>query len=505
MAKGESKLSRANTMKILRTALYCIALSCAVAFSLPLTAEQLDPAPTPEQAKRAAEVEALINARRAAMREELEKRRAAQEANEKQEAAVDPAIQAQIDAAQKARDRQISLQIHDEFGAAVSIHGDTALVGATLDAVDDRKGQGSAYVYARKGERWLRQARLLAQDGGASDYFGESVAIFGDTALIGASKGNGKRGCAYVFKMKNGQWRQEAKLIASDGMVDDSFGASVALFGDTALVGAWLDDVGTGVDQGSVYVFQREGKTWLFQEKLAASKDMMHSAFGFSVSLSGNTALIGRRLDTDSRNLSQISAYVFQRSGRHWVEQAKLAPSHATPNQGAVTVAIDGDFAVLGARQHGIGNQQNQGAAYVFQRRGNTWTEQATLRASDGAQGDQFGSTVAVSGRSILVGAPMHGGVKGSAYLFALANEASGKLLGQDGQRWAQRAKLVAQDGAIGDGFAGSVSLSGNSALIGAPLRYIGGNTLEGSAYVLVDDGKNWLEQAKFTLKDGSK
>jgi hypothetical protein len=491
-------------MKNLRTALYCIALSCTVAFSLPLAAEQLDPAPTPEQAKRAAEVEALINARRAAMREEIEAMQAAQEATEQQKAADDRAIQAQTDALRAEMAKDVDRDGERLFADSVSIDRNTALIGAPLEYVDGTSRQGTAYIYVRKGKRWVRQARLIAQDRDNNSLFGSSVAIFGDTALIGADAAGYYRGCAYVFRMKNGQWQQEAKLVAIDGADGDEFGASVALFGDTALVGAWRADIRGIVHQGSVYVFQRTGKSWIFQAKLLASDQTVNGAFGLSVALSGNTALIGAREDLGNGNVHQGAAYVFQRSGKQWVEQAKLVASDAAAEANfGRSVSIDGDFAVIGSPQHRDHKKQHRGAAYVFKRSGNKWAQQAILLASDGAPNDLFGNAVAISGTSVLVGAPLHADTT-CAYVFALANKSIGKPFVHDGQQWLQVAKFVAKDAAPGSTVA-SVSLSGSSALIGAPLYEIGDNTGNGAAYVLISNGKNWLEQAKFTLKDGSK
>jgi putative transposon-encoded protein len=444
-----------------RLALCFAVLMSSLASAQAFAGEPLGPPPTQAQAERDAEVRALIEARRAAMREELEAAK----------------VPTPVAATHKEPNRSL-------FGESVSIFADTAIVGAYMDDVDDRVGQGSAVVYVRQGKTWKQQARLLATDGAAFDHFGKAVSIFADTALVGASDANGKRGCAYIFKRRNGQWQQEAKLLAGDGAIGDLFGASVALSGDTALVGAWLDDVGEGVDQGSAYVFRRTGDRWQFEEKLVASKNVMNSGFGYSVSLSGSAALIGAR--RGAQNFSQGSAYVFQRSGKAWLQQAKLTASdgHAQ-DQFGYSVAIDGELAVIGDGHHQVNGKPRQGAAYVFQRTGDSWQEKAILIASNGAADDQFGKSVAISGRSILVGAALRG-AKGSAYLFD-----------QHDQRWSQSAELVANDAEIGDSFAGSVSLAGNSALIGAPNYFIGGKTTLGKVYVLVRDGKKWSEQAK--------
>jgi hypothetical protein len=436
-------------MKIIRTLLYGIAVSCALSVALPLAARPLELATS--------------------------------QAN-----AADSAIEAE-----KLTD--FNRWGKKLFGTSVSIDRNTALIGAPFDDVDGKSKAGSVYIYTRKGKQWDRQARLIAQDGANFDHFGHSVAIFGDTALVGAYAANHDRGCAYVFRIKNGEWQLEAKLVANDAEKGDRFGASVALFGDTALVGKLRGELRDEVVQhGSAYVFQRSGAKWMLQDKLLASEQTVNGAFGLSVALSGNTALVGSPYDSAKGKVHQGSVYVFQRRGGRWVEQAKLVASDAAAKaQFGTSVSIDGDLAVIGSPQRENKNKEtNPGAAYVFQRKGSTWTEQVILVARDGAPKDFFGSAVAISAHSVLVGAAYAG--TGSAYWFERGD-----------QRWLQVTKFVATSSAKGSVVA-DVALSENSVLIGAPVQEIHGNEEFGSAYVLGYDGKNWIEQAKFRLQEDS-
>jgi FG-GAP repeat/Bacterial Ig-like domain len=368
----------------------------------------------------------------------------------------------------------------DNFGYSVAISGDTALVGATHDAVGGNANQGSAYVFTRSGGSWSQQAQLTASDGAAGDWFGNSVAISGDTALVGAHNdtvgGKASQGSAYVFTRSGASWSQQAQLTASDGAVGDCFGSSVALSGDTALVGVpYSSDKGS---QGSAYVFTRSGASWSQQAQLTASDGAAGDWFGYSVAISGDTALVGAPFDSVGANYRQGSASVFTRSGGSWSQQAQL-----TASDGAVdvwfgySVAISGDTALVGAYWDTVGGNAYQGSAYVFTRSGASWSQQAQLTASDGAYGDNFGYSVAISGDTALVG--VHNDTVGGN-----ANQGSAYVFTRSGGSWSQQTQLTASDGAANDWFGYSVALSGDTALVGAYTDTVGGNPLQGSAYV---------------------
>jgi MYXO-CTERM domain-containing protein len=371
----------------------------------------------------------------------------------------------------------------DWFGYAAAISNDTAVVGAVLDDVGTAVGRGSAYVFQRSGTTWTQQAQLLAADGAADDCFGSSVAVSGDTALIGAFLdqvgANDAQGSVYVFQRTGASWAQQVKLIASDGAASDQFGVSVALSGDTALVGADRDSVGAISYQGSAYVFQRTGTTWAQQAKLVASDGASDDHFGASVALSGNTALVGAYGDNLGVNAEQGSAYVFQRTGTTWVQQAKLIASDgASPDEFGRSVALSADTALVGARMANVGTITAQGSGYVFQRTGTAWAQQAKLLASDGASGDFFGGSVALSGNTALISA--HGDDVG-----ANSSQGSAYVFQRTGAAWAQQTKLIASDGDPYDGFGYfSVALSSDAALIGSPFVDSASNANQGAAYV---------------------
>ncbi len=369
----------------------------------------------------------------------------------------------------------------DRFGESVALLGDTALVGARGYDVGLNPDQGSVYVFTRSGSTWSLQQQLTASDGAEGDWFGSSVALSGDTALIGAPlddvSGNSDQGSAYVFTRSGTTWSQQAHLTAADGAAGDYFGASVALSGDTALVGADNDNVSGNAYQGSAYIFTRSGAAWSQQAHLTASDGAAEDFFSLSVALSGDTALVGAPDDNVSGNNQQGSAYVFVRSGSSWSQQAHLTGSDgAEEDWFGMSVALSGDTALVGASGKTVGAHYGQGSVYVFTRSGATWTLQGQLTASDGAAYDQLGFSVSLDGETALVGAPQDDvGAnvgQGSAYVFT-----------RSGATWTQQGQLTASDGAAEDIFGYSVALSGDTALVGAPQHDVGGNADQGAVY----------------------
>jgi hypothetical protein len=273
----------------------------------------------------------------------------------------------------------------DWFGESVALDGDTALIGAHGDD-NNGPGYGSAYVFTRTGTTWTQQAKLLVSN--AAGGFGCSVSLSGDTALIGVIseiENETIYGSAYVFTRTGTTWTQQAKLFASDGAALDLFGTSVALSGDTALIGAENDN-DNGFWSGSAYVFARTGTTWTQQQKLLASDGSFGDSFGVSVSLDGDTALIGALYDSDKGD-SAGSAYLFTRTGTTWVQQQKLLASDGAPaNNFGCSVSLSGDTALIGARY----GAQNKGSAYVFTKEGGNQPSPTITGPANGKVGTAY-------------------------------------------------------------------------------------------------------------------
>ena len=391
---------------------------------------------------------------------------------------------------------------NDDFGRSVAISGDTVVVGSRLDDVGGNSNQGSAYVFVRTGSVWTQQQQVTASGGAANDQFGASVAISGETLVVGASQddvgANTDQGSAYVFACTSAQiWVQQSNLTAPDGAVDDRFGTSVAISGETVAVGAPEDDI-TLFGEGSVYVFVRTGTTWSLQQKLTIPGGQLNELFGTSVAISGETLVAGAVLSDVGGNSDQGAAYVFERIGTTWTQKQQLtATGGATNDQFGQSVAINGQTLVVGAPLDDVGGNTDQGSATVFVRSGTTWTQQQQLTATGGAANDRFGSSVAISGETAVVGAPLRevsGNVdQGAAYVFV-----------RSGTTWTQQQQLTVSDGATIDQFGSSVAISGETAVVGAPLDDVGANTDQGSAYVFVRNGTSWTQKQQLTAANGA-
>ncbi len=390
------------------------------------------------------------------------------------------------------------------FTSAITLAEENPFSPGLSAAIEEAMGP-EAYA------QFIEDAKLTASDAAADDSFGHAVAISGDTALVGAHVDDSLQGSAYIFERNQGgvdTWGQVAKLTASDGVGGDQFGYSIALSGDTALVGAYLDDDG-GSASGSAYIFERDqggADNWGEVAKLTASDGAADDYFGYCVSVSGNTALVGSLFNDDGGNASG-SAYIFERDqggADNWGQLKKLTASDgAALDLFGNAVALSGDTALVAA-YYDDDNGPDSGSAYIFERdQGGTdnWGEAKKLTASDGSTYDYFGFSVALSGDTALVSADEdddEGSASGSAYLIERDQGGAGN--------WGEVKKLTASDGAAYDYFGEFIALSGDTALVGAPYDDDNGAS-SGSAYVFQRNQGgigNWGEAAKLTASDGA-
>lgn len=328
------------------------------------------------------------------------------------------------------------------FAGAVSISGDTAIVGG------HSAGEGAAYVFVRSGGLWTQQAKLVAS---GEVGFGSFVSISGDTAIVGSPEAASVAvapGTAHVYVRTGASWSEQAQLVASDGIATDFFGIAGALSGDLAVIGAFEADVGATVNQGAAYVFERTGTTWTERAKLTPQVAGDWALFGSWVGLSGGTAIIGAPFETVGPNQYQGAAYVFTLNGAAWSEEARLEATDAAAfRRFGHSVSISGDTAVIGS--FGAPGPQGPGAAYVFARSGAQWTQQ--VKWIDGSE--LFGVAVGVSGDVAVVGAPSSGAQPGSATIYA-----------RSGGLWSDVTTLAPADGAAEFGV--FVAIDGDTALV---------------------------------------
>ena len=357
----------------------------------------------------------------------------------------------------------------DLFGISVSNDDNKSIIGSWFDD-DNGLNSGSVYIFEWDGSSWV-ETKLTASDGSADDWFGESVSIDGNRAIVGSAldDDNGvNSGSVYIFEWDGSSW-VETKLTASDGSADDWFGESVSIDGNRAIVGSALDD-DNGVNSGSVYIFEWDGSSWV-ETKLTASDGTANDRYGFSASLSGDKVIVGAFLDDDNGS-SSGSIYVYEWDGSSWVETKLTASDGAADDWFGYSVSIHDNIAVSGARFDN-NNGIDSGSAYIFEWDGSNWVE-TKLTASDGAADDLYGTTVSINGNRVIVGAEAdddNGSESGSIYVYEW-----------NGSSWIET-KLTAGDGSLNDYYGTSVSIEGNRAVVGAYGDDDNGGS-SGSAYI---------------------
>ncbi|MCW7494621.1 FG-GAP repeat protein [Leptospira sp. 2 VSF19] len=438
----------------------------------------------------------------------------------------------------------------DQFGGAVAISGDTIVVGAIGEASnqttitngegassDNTLGlSGAVYVYQRTGSTWSQQAYIKAPNAEAGDQFGVAVAIDGDTIVVGAnledsnqttitngSSASGDNsasnaGAVYVYKRSGSTWVQEAYLKPSNAEASDQFGFPVAISGDTIVVGTYLEDSNqttitngptasgdnSATSAGAIYVFQRSGSAWSQQAYIKPSNVEAQDAFGKGLAISGDTIVAGANLEdsnqttitnggTASSNNGATSAgaaYVYQRTGSTWVEQAYLkAPNAEAGDQFGEDVAISKDTIVVAAfaeasNQITITNgptassdnsAATAGAAYVFKRIGSTWNNEAYLKAPNAKTDEYFGTSLAIEGDTIVVSSIYEDSgqktvTNGPTISIDNSSPRSGAIYvyGRTGSNWALNAYLKAPNADPDDRLGNSIGLSGDTIVVGA-------------------------------------
>ncbi len=343
----------------------------------------------------------------------------------------------------------------------------------------------------------VSQTKLIADDAFKDSGFGWAVAVDGDTAVVSAFADYDNLGAAYVYERTGSGWQQVAKLTASDGVDGengDFLGISLAISGDTVVLGAALDDNENGTDAGAVYVYVKPAGGWpaamTETVKIMAPTAAPDRGFGSAVSLKGDTLVVGSPGKDDA--LVSGDVFVYERSGTAWALKATLNVAGLTGSDSFGTILdFDGETIAVGA----FGQDSSKGAVYVYNKPAGGWSDKghdALLIADDAQANDFFGGSVAVDGDTILVGAngrDDNGSKSGAAYVFV-----------HTGSGWVQQAKLMASDAKALDNFGYSVDLAGNTALIGA--SHFSDEAAD-AIYLFTRSGGNWSEQGKIGDPDG--
>ncbi len=472
--------------------------------------------------------------------------------------------------AQEAYVKAVNNDIEDYFGWSIAVDGDVLVVGdhredsdqtfitngSGAPTDDNKDGSGAVFIFRRSGSSWVQEAYLKAVNADAQDYFGKSVAIDGDTIAVGAfmedsghsTVTNGpsvseddtvsSSGAVYIFRRISGVWTQDAYLKPSNPGINHCFGFSLALDGDTLVVGAYGEDSDQAgpvngsyssiddpmEDSGAAYVFKRTGTEWAQEAYLKAANPDAGDKFGEDVSVSGDTIVVGARYE--SSNLSSITngtgaspdnssswsgaAYVFKRNGSSWAQEAFLkAETNSLNDFFGSSVAVSGDTIAVGARGdassyaavfNGVGapsdnTSGSSGAVYVFKRTASEWAHEAFLKASNNGAGDWLGGSVAMDGDFIAVGAieedSNQSGVTNG--VDASADNSSSRsgavyVYGRSGVSWSQRAYLKAANNGANDNFGWSLAISGDTIATGVYLEDSNQSTITNGPSASSDD-----------------
>ena len=371
----------------------------------------------------------------------------------------------------------------DQFGWSVAIDGDTAVVGAPYEDTGG-SNSGAVYIFAHSGNSWTEQDKLQGSDTDRRDYFGRSVAIDGDRVVVGASGKNSKIGATYVFVQDDdGDWTEEQKLLAEDGQSGDFFGQSVDIDGDTVIVGADGEDSGGG-NAGAAYIFTRTDDSWSQQQKLVAEDREAYDKFGTAVAIDSDTAVVGAYYEgfSDMKE-SAGAAYIFTRTDDSWSQQQKLvAEDREAYDSFGNAVAIDGNLVIVGAYYEGHSAEyEAAGAAYMFENNGGLWSQQQKLVAEDRYEDDKFGYSVSLDNNTVIVGAYHEGDSDqneeaGAAYIFKKADDL-----------WSQQQKLVAEDREANDSFGNAVAVYEDVFIVGAYTKSYSQMNQAGAIYIFSD------------------
>lgn len=390
----------------------------------------------------------------------------------------------------------------DWFGYSIALSGGTLLIGRPQGDFNDANHKGGAREYRWTGSSWELSRKLDPPGMAFGDYYGMAVALDGDTAVCGAGGdfvAAENQGSLWIFRRSGGEWFEPDYGLITGSVASDALGTSVDLDGDTMAIGVPGHDDTGGSNQGSVRIFVRDGLLWTLQQTVIAGDGALNDAFGTSVSLDGDTLTVGAPLDSVGGGTNQGSAYVFVRSAGVWTQQQKLlASDRATGDNFGWSISVSGDRLIVGAPGANA-PVTDSGAAYAFVRSAGVWSQQDKLTATDAGGGDAFGSSVALDGLTAVIGANLDnviGTDDGSAYIFAVPS---------GGTDWTQRAKLTASDSATNGFFGDKVAIDGDVVLAGAFIRSETFAPSIGAAYVFRKQETSglWSQEAKLQPSDG--
>jgi FG-GAP repeat len=328
------------------------------------------------------------------------------------------------------------------------------------------------------------------------DFFGSSVAVSSNYFIVGAPMddvgANTDQGSASIFQFNGTNWVFMQKVTDATGSANDQFGYSVSISGNYAIVGAWLDVGPFGADAGSVSIYQLTGGTWILMNKITDATGGSGDVFGQSVSISGNYAIVGSNGDDIGGNINQGSASIYQYNGSSWVLMQKITDATGTlADNFGQAVSISGNRAIVGASLDDEA-YTDQGSAIIFQYNGSNWVQIQKITDGDARAGDNFGNAVSIDGNNVVVGASLDDNLSGSVNN---PKQGSASIFWYNGSNWIYVQKLMDDAGKAQDKFGNSVIVSGNYAIVGNFNHDLGTNPAEvdhGAAIIYQRMGLLW-------------
>ena len=355
---------------------------------------------------------------------------------------------------------------HSHFGWSVSLSGNAGIITAPHETTVKGVNAGTAFIYDLSSNPPSMRQQLIPSDGEAFENFGYAASIDSTVAIVSAIGSREKgpySGSVYIYRYNGSMWIEEAKLTASDGKPGDFFGQSVAVKGNLAIIGAYQSE-GKTVKTGAAYIFRFKGNKWIEEAKIYSNDGTPNSYFGFSVALGKDgTAIVGA-YGADGKSSKSGAAYTFELIGGEWKQTGKLiSPDGETGDKYGYSVAIHKDLAIVGAYHKKV-SSNNFGAAYIYKRRGETWKEEVRLKQSTGTKHDYFGVSVDIRDAAALIGSSRFDKETlkevGAIYVF---------LKSPDG--WYESKRIQPHDGNSYDNFGLSLSLDRGKALVGSRLN----------------------------------
>ncbi len=373
---------------------------------------------------------------------------------------------------------------NDRFGSSVSIYGDSCIIGAYLEDTGEDNA-GSVYIFTRSGTSWSLEQEIHNPSPTADDYFGSSVAIYGDTCIIGAYQedtGGSAAGSVYIYTRSGTTWSLQQEIHNPSPTADDKFGYRVSIYSDSCIIGAYLEDTGED-DAGSVYIYTRSGTTWSLEQEINNPSPVADDKFGDRVSIYGDTCIISAYGD-DTGESSAGSVYIYTRSGTTWsLEQEINNPSPTADDYFGYSVSIYGDTCIISASHEDTGFDQ-AGSVYIYTRSGTTWSLEQEIHNPSPTADDRFGFSVSIYSDTCIISASYEDTGEsgaGSAYIYT-----------RSGTSWSLEQEIHNPSPTADDNFGWSVSIYSDSCIIGAYQEDTGADSA-GSAYVFTADSTDIL------------